>query len=196
MNCVSGRPEFPKPGRKATARQGRLEREADPLASQFTQAGEHHTPGGDRHTVRIERREAASDHVRIDELIDGKSPVQKRRRSRRLPGAIRAGQDHDAGTWVAQGFVPSGDARRASPEWLASRSSEGPWTARRRGWAAMAGSLRLRRERRLAERVGFEPTCRLPDKTLSRRPRYDHFGTSPGRVRSLIITGGPFRAGP
>ena len=37
----------------------------------------------------------------------------------------------------------------------------------------------------LAERVGFEPTCRLPDKTLSRRPRYDHFGTSPheGRPR-------------
>ena len=32
---------------------------------------------------------------------------------------------------------------------------------------------------RLAERVGFEPTCRLRDKTLSRRPRYDHFGTSP-----------------
>jgi hypothetical protein len=31
----------------------------------------------------------------------------------------------------------------------------------------------------MAERVGFEPTCRLPDKTLSRRPRYDHFGTSP-----------------
>src|SRR5437773_10249459 len=35
------------------------------------------------------------------------------------------------------------------------------------------------RNRDLAERVGFEPTCRLPDKTLSRRPRYDHFGTSP-----------------
>ena len=33
----------------------------------------------------------------------------------------------------------------------------------------------------MAERVGFEPTCRLPDKTLSRRPRYDHFGTSPSR---------------
>jgi hypothetical protein len=31
----------------------------------------------------------------------------------------------------------------------------------------------------MAERVGFEPTCRLPDKPLSRRPRYDHFGTSP-----------------
>src|SRR5436190_24358014 len=46
---------------------------------------------------------------------------------------------------------------------------------------------------RVAERVGFEPTCRLPDKTLSRRPRYDHFGTSPvGRVRldeHSIITG-------
>ena len=33
----------------------------------------------------------------------------------------------------------------------------------------------------MAERVGFEPTCRLPDKPLSRRPRYDHFGTSPQR---------------
>src|SRR4029078_2144038 len=33
----------------------------------------------------------------------------------------------------------------------------------------------------MAERVGFEPTCRLRDKTLSRRPRYDHFGTSPHR---------------
>ena len=33
----------------------------------------------------------------------------------------------------------------------------------------------------LAERVGFEPTCPLRDKTLSRRPRYDHFGTSPQR---------------
>src|SRR5262245_34024894 len=33
----------------------------------------------------------------------------------------------------------------------------------------------------VAERVGFEPTCRLRDKTLSRRPRYDHFGTSPHR---------------
>ena len=39
--------------------------------------------------------------------------------------------------------------------------------------------LLKRKDRRLAERVGFEPTCRLPDKTLSRRSRYDHFGTSP-----------------
>ena len=36
----------------------------------------------------------------------------------------------------------------------------------------------------MAERVGFEPTCRLPDKTLSRRPRYDHFGTSPKTFQS------------
>src|SRR6188474_1814105 len=35
------------------------------------------------------------------------------------------------------------------------------------------------RLKRLAEREGFEPPCRLPGKTLSRRPRYDHFGTSP-----------------
>src|SRR5215207_2852645 len=34
----------------------------------------------------------------------------------------------------------------------------------------------------VAERVGFEPTCPLRDKTLSRRPRYDHFGTSPYKV--------------
>ena len=32
----------------------------------------------------------------------------------------------------------------------------------------------------MAERVGFEPTCPLlAGKTLSRRPRYDRFGTSP-----------------
>ena len=31
--------------------------------------------------------------------------------------------------------------------------------------------------------MGFEPTCPLRDKTLSRRPRYDHFGTSPGGGR-------------
>jgi hypothetical protein len=39
----------------------------------------------------------------------------------------------------------------------------------------------VRGRARLAERVGFEPTCPLRDKTLSRRPRYDHFGTSPQR---------------
>ena len=39
----------------------------------------------------------------------------------------------------------------------------------------------------MAERVGFEPTCRLPDKTLSRRPRYDHFGTSPDRVLQACV---------
>ena len=38
----------------------------------------------------------------------------------------------------------------------------------------------------MAERVGFEPTCRLPDKTLSRRPRYDHFGTSPYFVAAAL----------
>jgi hypothetical protein len=37
----------------------------------------------------------------------------------------------------------------------------------------------LTMRRRVSERVGFEPTCPLRDKTLSRRPRYDHFGTSP-----------------
>jgi hypothetical protein len=38
----------------------------------------------------------------------------------------------------------------------------------------------------LAERVGFEPTCPLlAGKTLSRRPRYDHFGTSPAEPFDL-----------
>ncbi len=32
----------------------------------------------------------------------------------------------------------------------------------------------------MAERVGFEPTCRLlTDNPISSRARYDHFGTSP-----------------
>src|SRR5262245_75402 len=44
-----------------------------------------------------------------------------------------------------------------------------------KGWPSRS----RRRRRRLAEREGFEPPCRLPGKTLSRRPRYDHFGTSP-----------------
>jgi hypothetical protein len=46
-------------------------------------------------------------------------------------------------------------------------------------------SSRRSRERRLAEREGFEPPCRLPGKTLSRRPRYDHFGTSPNLTGGL-----------
>src|SRR5437763_8150553 len=50
-------------------------------------------------------------------------------------------------------------------------------------WLACRPKLgRESRERRLAEREGFEPPCRLPGKTLSRRPRYDHFGTSPNLV--------------
>ena len=32
---------------------------------------------------------------------------------------------------------------------------------------------------RLAEMVGFEPTCPAKDKTISNRSRYDHFDTSP-----------------
>ena len=37
----------------------------------------------------------------------------------------------------------------------------------------------------MAERVGFEPTCPLlAGKTLSRRPRYDRFGTSPRKLET------------
>jgi hypothetical protein len=31
----------------------------------------------------------------------------------------------------------------------------------------------------MAEKVGFEPTYRLPDKLISSQSRYGHFGTSP-----------------
>ena len=41
--------------------------------------------------------------------------------------------------------------------------------------------------------MGFEPTCRLPDNTLSRRARYDHFGTSPAGRTSYFT---PFPTGP
>ena len=54
---------------------------------------------------------------------------------------------------------------------------------KKRPAARLAWPKLARGERRLAERVGFEPTCPLRDKTLSRRPRYDHFGTSPGGGR-------------
>jgi hypothetical protein len=54
------------------------------------------------------------------------------------------------------------------------------WVLAERGLPTVAAS-EASAWRRLAEREGFEPPCRLPDKTLSRRPRYDHFGTSPGR---------------
>jgi hypothetical protein len=49
----------------------------------------------------------------------------------------------------------------------------------RRSHPAEARDCITRERRRMAEREGFEPPCRLPGKTLSRRPRYDHFGTSP-----------------
>ena len=66
---------------------------------------------------------------------------------------------------------------------LAERWDSSPLAMSRRRVAAClkpASTPSDRAERgRLAERVGFEPTCRLRDKTLSRRPRYDHFGTSP-----------------
>jgi hypothetical protein len=114
-------------------------------------------------------------------------------------------------------FAPSTSARRATADksalrrshrgseptcaWLAGRSSltnaRERRMAERVGFEPSRGELKARRampwkparadktecNEVLAERVGFEPTCRLPDKTLSRRPRYDHFGTSPCQNR-------------
>ena len=44
-----------------------------------------------------------------------------------------------------------------------------------------------RRISTLAETVGFEPTCRLPDNTISSRARYDLFDTSPQIFKILYI---------
>ena len=44
----------------------------------------------------------------------------------------------------------------------------------------------------LAERVGFEPTWELPPNPLSRRARYDHFGTSPTSPRLRLTLRHPF----
>ena len=49
-----------------------------------------------------------------------------------------------------------------------------------KGNALITGDRRTSLEEQLAERVGFEPTVRLLGaQTISSRPRYDHFGTSP-----------------
>ena len=40
-------------------------------------------------------------------------------------------------------------------------------------------STRLGAVRVLAEKMGFEPMCRVFGKTISSRSRYDHFDTSP-----------------
>ena len=50
---------------------------------------------------------------------------------------------------------------------------------RRNGRVGFAALAAIVTQMKVAEREGFEPPCRLPGKTLSRRPRYDHFGTSP-----------------
>ena len=51
--------------------------------------------------------------------------------------------------------------------------------------AAVVGSYRDWPAGFLAERVGFEPTCRLLTRNpISSRARYDHFGTSPRRHSS------------
>ena len=81
------------------------------------------------------------------------------------------------------GFAPEAAQRRSARDAALSVKS-GWWDSRPKprsgGVPEMPPSPSNRSERGdLAERVGFEPTCRFPDKTLSRRPRYDHFGTSP-----------------
>jgi len=79
---------------------------------------------------------------------------------------------------------PSGLRRTAfACRWLADMPGCKPGLAeahaKRQGCKPGLAEAHAKRERRLAEREGFEPPCRLLGKTLSRRPRYDHFGTSP-----------------
>lgn len=44
----------------------------------------------------------------------------------------------------------------------------------------------------LADRVGFEPTCRSRDKSISSAPRYDRFDTCP-HIYSLSVVPGKWR---
>src|SRR4051812_694187 len=84
----------------------------------------------------------------------------------------------------------------ARPRWSRRRSSLARiapnCTESRQNLPNSANMLRIY----VAERVGFEPTCRLPDKTLSRRPRYDHFGTSPSRCEQAAWPAGRARDRP
>jgi hypothetical protein len=49
---------------------------------------------------------------------------------------------------------------------------------------------------KMAEEVGFEPTCPvLRDKSISSRPRYDHFGTPPRAIQRVSRTGGHYSKG-
>ena len=100
---------------------------------------------------------------------DGGPPPHASRATARQPSRVR-----NSLACVAEPAVAIASAR------LPSRSSRSLIAS---GW--LAEPKLAEGERRLAERVGFEPTCRLPGKTLSRRPRYDHFGTSPGQVAGV-----------
>src|SRR5207237_278716 len=101
----------------------------------------------------------------------------------RSQGSAHAGETAGPG-WRSRGGDGWDRVRREVP----SRSTIHPPGQRRaesstrpRFWSRsrLKTLANLRIFRKLAERVGFEPTCRLPDNTLSRRARYDHFGTSP-----------------
>ena len=78
--------------------------------------------------------------------------------------------------WLAEGVVKTG--AHVFGGWR-QPSDEMKGTLEVHEKTAVANSKETQLDE-LAERVGFEPTCPLlAGKTLSRRPRYDHFGTSP-----------------
>ena len=82
--------------------------------------------------------------------------------------------------WALAGGVRTIPALAAQRDLAADRGQSGGPCRRRRAdhLDVSVDSYRVY-GKQMAEREGFEPPCRLPDKTLSRRPRYDHFGTSP-----------------
>jgi hypothetical protein len=96
MNGVTGRRELPEPRRKRPAREHCLKCEIDALGGKLADAGEHHATSRDRGALRIECRQAAGDHICVDELVDRQRAMQERRRDGRLPGAVWSGQNDNA----------------------------------------------------------------------------------------------------
>ena len=82
VNPISALAQLRKPPREHAACECGFVCEADPLCGQFLQSGQHDPPGRKRHPLRLERREAARDRVRVHELGHAQCPLQQRGRGR------------------------------------------------------------------------------------------------------------------
>jgi hypothetical protein len=96
MKVIAALDQATKPGSERSARQRRLECEADAPSREITEPLEHDPPGRHGDGPRVEGRKAARDHVGVDEFRDSQSASKHVRRDRRFPGAIRPGDNDNA----------------------------------------------------------------------------------------------------